>query len=87
MICHSKEDAAYLFFHLLTNQVDIKKLANGGAQENLSQEIIAQQPILLLNDKETKMLFVPILDNLIVLYKENSKLTELQSLLLAKMGQ
>ena len=87
MICHSKEDAAYLFFHLLANQEDIKKLANGGAQENLSQEIIAQQPILLLNDKETKSLFVPILDNLIVLYKENSKLTELQSLLLAKMGQ
>jgi restriction endonuclease S subunit len=87
MICHSKEDAAYLFFHLLANQEDIKKLANGGAQENLSQEIIAQQPILFLNDIETKMLFVPILDNLIVLYKENAKLTELQSLLLAKMGQ
>ena len=87
MICHSKEDAAYLFFHLLANQEDIKKLANGGAQENLSQEIIAQQPVLLLNDKETKSLFVPILDNLIVLYKENVKLTELQSLLLAKMGQ
>jgi len=87
MICHSKEDAAYLFFHLLANQEDIKKLANGGAQENLSQEIIAQQPILLLNDKEKKSLFVPILDKLIVLYKENSKLTELQSLLLAKMGQ
>jgi restriction endonuclease S subunit len=87
MICHSKEDAAYLFFHLLANQENIKKLANGGAQENLSQEIIAQQPILLLNDKETKSLFVPILDNLILLYKENSKLAELQSLLLAKMGQ
>ena len=86
MICYSKEDAAYLFFHLLANQEDIKKLANGGAQENLSQEIIAQQPILLLNDKENKSLFVPILDNLIVLYKENSKITELQSLLLAKMG-
>lgn len=87
MLCHSNEDAAYLFFHLLANQEDIKKLANGGAQENLSQEIIAQQPILLLNNKETKMLFVPILANLIVLYKENIKLTELQSLLLAKMGQ
>ena len=24
-----KEDAAYLFFHLLANQEDIKKLANG----------------------------------------------------------
>ena len=36
MICHSKEDAAYLYFHLLANQEEIKKLANGGAQENLS---------------------------------------------------
>ena len=87
MICNSKEDAAYLFFHLLANQEDIKKLANGGAQENLSQELIAQQPIVLLDDSEKKSMFVPILDNLIVLYKENEKLTELQSLLLAKMGQ
>ena len=87
MICNSKEDAAYLFFHLLANQEDIKKLANGGAQENLSQELIAQQPIVLLNDNEKKLMFVSILDNLVVLYKENEKLTELQSLLLAKMGQ
>jgi len=86
MICYSKEDAAYLFFHLLANQEDIKKLANGGAQENLSQELVAQQPIVLFDDNGKKSLFVPILDNLIVLYKENEKLTELQSLLLAKMG-
>ena len=86
MICNSKEDAAYLFFHLLANQEDIKKLANGGAQENLSQELIAQQPIVLLNNNEKRLMFVPILDNLVVLYKENEKLTELQSLLLAKMG-
>ena len=87
MICNSKEDAAYLFFHLLANQDDIKKLANGVAQENLSQELIAQQPVLIICDNKVKYLFVPILDNLIVRYKENIKLTELQSLLLAKMGQ
>ncbi|MBQ8713594.1 MAG: restriction endonuclease subunit S [Prevotella sp.] len=87
MICYSKEDAAYLFFHLLANQEDIKKLSNGGAQENLSQELVAQQPIVLFDDNGKKSLFVPILDNLIVLYKENEKLTELQSLLLARMGQ
>ena len=87
MICNCKEDAAYLFFHLLANQEDIKKLANGGVQENLSQELIAQQPIVLLNDNEKILKFVPILDNLVVLYKENEQLTELQSLLLAKMGQ
>lgn len=87
MICHSKEDAAYLFFHLLANQEDIKKLANGGAQENLSQELIAEQPIILLNDNEKKSMFVLILDNMVVLYKENERLTELQSLLLARMGK
>jgi len=87
MLCSSKEDAAYLFFHLLENQEDIKKLANGGAQENLSQELIAQQPIILFDDNEKKSMFVPILDNLIVKYRENSKLTELQSLLLARMGK
>ena len=87
MLCYSKEDAAYLFFHLLANQEEIKKLANGGAQENLSQELIAQQPMFIIDDKEKKAMFVPILDNLIVLYKENEKLTELQSLLLARMGK
>ena len=87
MVCHTKDDAAYLFFHLLSIQEDVKKLANGGAQENLSQELIAQQPIIILNDIEQKSIFIPILDNLIVLYKENLKLTELQSLLLAKMGR
>ncbi len=87
MICHCKEDAAYLYFHLLANQEDIKKLANGGAQENLSQELIAQQPMFIFDDKEKKAMFVPILDNLIVLYKENEKLIELQSLLLARMGK
>jgi len=87
MLCHSKEDAAYLFFHLLANQEEIKKLANGGAQENLSQELIAQQPIILLKDNERQGIFVPILNNLIIRYKENLKLNDLQSLLLAKMGQ
>ena len=87
MICHSKEDAAFLFFHLLVNQNEIKKLANGGAQENLSQELIAQQKIFILDNSDNKSVFVPILDNLIVLYKENEKLIELQSLLLARMGQ
>jgi restriction endonuclease S subunit len=87
MICHTKNDATYLFFHLLAIQEDVKKLANGGAQENLSQELIAQQQIILIENKEQISVFVPILDNLIVLYRENEKLIKLQSLLLAKMGK
>ena len=87
MICHTKNDAAYLFFHLLANQEDVKKLANGGAQENLSQELIAQQPIVIFDDESIKSNFTTILNELILRYRENKKLTELQSLLLAKMGQ
>ena len=87
MVCHTKGDAAYLFFHLLAQQEDIKKLANGGAQENLSQELIAQQPIIIFNDDTIKSKFITILNELIVKYRENDILTELQSLLLAKMGQ
>lgn len=87
MICNSKEDAAFLFFYFLNRQEEIKRLANGAAQENLSQELIAQQPIILFNDEDKKAMFVPILDNLIVKYRENLKLTELQSLLLARMGK
>lgn len=87
MICHTKNDAAYIFFHLLANQEDVKKLANGGAQENLSQELIAQQPIVMLDDESIKSNFTTILNELILRYRENKKLIELQSLLLAKMGQ
>ena len=87
MICHTKEDAAFLFFHLLYCQEEIKRLANGGAQENLSQEIIAEQPILLFENDKKKTIFVKLLDFIINKYKEYNILTELQSLLLVKMGQ
>ena len=87
MICHSKYDASYLYFHLLAKQEEIKKLANGGAQENLSQELIAQQPIIIFDDNKIKTQFMTILNNLILRYRENEKLTELQSLLLARMGR
>jgi restriction endonuclease S subunit len=60
MICNSKQDAAFLFFHLRYHQEDIKRLANGGAQENLSQEVIAQQPIIIFENNENKSLFIPI---------------------------
>lgn len=87
MICNSKEDAAFLFFYFINKQYELKRLANGAAQANLSQELIAQQQILLFDDTDKKSIFVPILDNLIVIFRENAKLTELQSLLLARMGK
>ena len=87
MICYNKQDAAFLFFHLLYCQDDIKRLANGGAQENLSQELIASQQIILFDDDNKKRPFVSILDHLILAYKEIKLCKELQSLLLARMGR
>lgn len=85
MICYNKEDSAFLYFHLRYEQENIKRLANGGAQENLSQEIIVSQPILLFEDKSKKQIFAMILNHMVNLYREINKLTELQSLLLTKM--
>lgn len=86
MICYTKEDAAFLFFHLLYYQYEIKRLANGGAQENLNQEIIAAQSIYIFDDDKIKSIFVKLVDLIISKYKEHGLLTNLQSLLLAKMG-
>lgn len=87
MICKSNLYSAFLFFHLLFSQEDIKRLANGGAQENLSQELIANQPILLFDDNNCKQPFATILDNLVVCYKEIEKLTEIQTIILSGMGR
>lgn len=87
MICKDKADAAYLFFHLRYNQDEIKRLANGGAQENLSQDIIAQQPIYIFDNKNYKVPFTCILNQIIIRTQENKNLNELQSLSLTRMGQ
>ena len=54
MICKSEIDAAFLYFHFLVNQEEIKRLATGGAQENLSQDVISNQPILIIEDDSVK---------------------------------
>lgn len=80
MICHSKEDAAYLYFHLLNHQDEIKVLANGGAQENLSQDLIANQPIIIGCGSNK---FTTIIEQISLLTKENEKLIEMLSVVMA----
>lgn len=86
MICRNKLDASFLYFHLLYNQNNIKRLANGGAQENLSQELIAKQIIIIFDDDNIKNKFVNLIDLIICKSQENILLTDLQPLLLSKMG-
>ena len=86
MICKSEVDAAFLYFHFLANQEEIKRLATGGAQENLSQDVISAQPILIIEDDFVKQPFSAIMQKFVCCFKEIKILTQMQTLLLSKMG-
>ena len=86
MVCKSEIDAAFLYFHFLANQEEIKRLATGGAQENLSQDVISAQPILIIEDDSVKQPFSAIMQKFVCCFKEIKTLTQMQTLLLSKMG-
>lgn len=79
MICHTKEQSAYLYFYLLVNQDKISRLANGGAQENLNQNLITSQPIIIGAENKLFALFVRYMT---ALGKVNMKLRAIQSVLI-----
>ena len=85
MITNSFEEAAYLYFHCMFKQGDIKRLANGGAQENLSQELICAQPIIMCNNIEDICRFAILLRTKIAYAKEICKLKQLLSMYLSKL--
>lgn len=87
MICKSEVDAAFLYFHFLANQEEIKRLATGGAQENLSQDVISVQPILIIEDDSIKQPFSAIMQKFVCCFKEIKILIQMQTLLLSKMGK
>ena len=86
IVCKSKLDASYLFFYFMNRQEEIKRLANGAAQANLSQKIIAEQKILLFNDDSIISRFEVILNNIIVLYQEIDILDRIQNILISKLS-
>ena len=70
MLTTTVEEAAYLYFHCLYQQENIKRLANGGAQENLSQELICAQPILICENTYIYDVFFKLLSAKIAFSKE-----------------
>lgn len=88
MICYEKERSAFLYYALLNQQKQIETLAIGGAQPNLSKQIIeAINLILPTNLKEVSFLkFANIIDLKAYKTLENIKLTQLQSLLLSRLS-
>lgn len=79
MICHTKDQSAYLYFYLLVNRDKISRLANGGAQENLNQNLITSQPIIIGAENKLFALFVSYMT---ALGKVNMKLRAMQSVLI-----
>ncbi len=52
MICNNEFDSTFLYYFLRINQSEIANLANGGAQPNLSKELIENFRIISPNSKD-----------------------------------
>ena len=86
MICKNKQKAAYLYFVMKHKQQDIKRLANGGAQENLNAEIISSQ--MIIDPQYTKIYakFATLLNSIVNLSRENHLLRRLLRLMTSKLS-
>ncbi|WP_262733857.1 restriction endonuclease subunit S [Gaetbulibacter sp. NE] len=88
MICEDESHSTFLYYHLRVNRDEIVKDAIGGAQPNLSKELIEKISIIKpTKDILLKTPFTEILNSRWKTSLESQKLKDLQSLLLAKMTQ
>lgn len=88
MYCNNPDRAAYLYFALLRDQDAISRLANGGAQNNLSKELIDNTYILVPDDNTLCHVGVkPILDLIRANYHEIAALESLKEALLGILGR
>lgn len=87
MICHSKADAAYLYFSLIQSQNEISRLSNGGAQDNLSKNFIDGIKIVVPPSKFIEKLnLAAIIEQMTLNTKEIALLEELQNTELAQLS-
>ncbi|MCH6199723.1 restriction endonuclease subunit S [Aquiflexum sp. LQ15W] len=87
MICENEFHSTLLYYFLRINQFEIANLANGGAQPNLSKEIIENIRIVKpLSNDITKHGLVKFINYSEALEKGNQKLTELKELILSRLA-
>lgn len=86
MLTNTFEEAAYLYFHCLFRQKEIKRLANGGAQENLNQEVICAQPIIIIDSIDIYKSYAEMLRAIINYSLEIVKLRDLLILYQSKLS-
>jgi len=85
MICDNEFEAAFLYYFLRIYQSEIASLANGGAQPNLSKEIIENIRLVKPQSKDmSKHHLVKFINHSEML--EIQKLSELKELLLSKLA-
>ena len=87
MICDNEFESTFLYYFLRLNQSEIARLANGGAQPNLSKELIENIRIIKPRSKDiSKHQLVTFINHSEILERENHKLSELKELLLSKLA-
>ena len=87
MICDNEFESTFLYYFLRLNQSEIASLANGGAQPNLSKELIENIRIIKPRSKDiSKHQLVTFINHSEILERENHKLSELKELLLSKLA-
>ncbi len=85
--CENETLASFLYYFLRVNQERIASLANGGAQPNLSKELIENIKIIEPdNNILKKHAFVQFINYCENIERENIKLNELRNLLLSKLA-
>ena len=87
MICNNEFESTFLYYFLRINQSEIASLANGGAQPNLSKELIENIKIIRpISSDINKHQFVKFINHSENLEKENQKLSDLKDLLLSRLA-
>jgi len=87
MICNNEYESTFLYYFLRINQGEIANLANGGAQPNLSKELIENIKIIKPCTKDiSKHRFAEFINHSEILERENQKLLEIKDLLLSKLA-
>ncbi|NHM16632.1 restriction endonuclease subunit S [Eggerthellaceae bacterium zg-887] len=88
MFCSDPDKAAFLYYSLLRDQEEISRLANGGAQNNLSKELIDNTFIVV---PETSVIvragFRALLDSTRANYGEITLLENVRSVLLSSLSR
>ncbi|WP_452219285.1 restriction endonuclease subunit S [Lacinutrix undariae] len=88
MICKDENHSSYLYYYLLKNQEEIANMATGGAQPNLSKNIIEELQIIkpteyILNNHYLST----IIDHREIITREVLKLNEAKDIILSKMSK